>query len=108
MSQPAANFMLRDMCSTSGNYGADKVIVYYEELWYSVEDLETKMLLNLKIIRRGRITPIQLLVDKGPRAVKGVCVCVCVCVCTFKCTEFVCTSCFSCVGTSDVFGGGKP
>ena len=95
MSQPAANFVLRDMCSTGGNNGADKVIVYYEELWYSVEDLETKMLLNIKIIRRGRITPIPLLVDKGPRAVKGVCVC-CVCVyniCTYtcKCTELVCT-----------------
>ncbi len=92
MSQPAANLVLRDICSTGSHYGADKVIVYYEELWYSVEDLETKMLLNLKIIRRGRITPIPLLVDKGPRAVKGVCVCMYnICIYTCKCTELVWT-----------------
>ena len=94
MSQRAANFVLKDVCNPVSNHGAEKVIVYYEELWYSVEDLETKMLLNLKIIRRGRITLLPLLVDKGPRAVEGVCVCMCVCVyniCiyTCKCTDLV-------------------
>jgi hypothetical protein len=57
-------------------YGVDRCIVYYEELWYSVEDLETKMLLKFKMIRGGRLHTNEVLVDRGPDAVSGVCVCV--------------------------------
>lgn len=54
----------------NNNYANDKYIVYYEELWYSVEDLEMKMLLRFKLVRSGKGSTQEVLVDKGPTAVE--------------------------------------
>ena len=61
--------VLRDLL---GNiYGADKSIVYYEELWYSVEELKSKLFLRLKILHSGKTEIKEILVEKGSTAVAG-------------------------------------
>jgi ubiquitin carboxyl-terminal hydrolase 7 len=64
-----ANVVLRDILG--GTYGSEKSIVYYEELWYSVEDLKRKLFLRLKIIHSGKTEIKEVLVEKGRGAVSG-------------------------------------
>jgi ubiquitin carboxyl-terminal hydrolase 7 len=64
-----ANVVLRDILG--GTYGSEKSIVYYEELWYSVEDLKRKLFLRLKIMHNGKTEIKEVLVEKGRGAVSG-------------------------------------
>ena len=61
-----ADFILRDLLY----FHAEKNIVYYEELWYSVHDLRTKMLMRFKMINKAKVEFQECLVDRGPAAVK--------------------------------------
>jgi hypothetical protein len=56
----------------NNHHGQDKNIVYYEELWYSVDDLKTKMLLRYKMGFGGKGGTNEVLVSRSPpEAVAG-------------------------------------
>jgi ubiquitin carboxyl-terminal hydrolase 7 len=64
-----ADVLLRDLLN--GLYGAEKFILYYEELWYSIEDLKKNMLLRYRTINAGLVDQEECLVDRGATAVTG-------------------------------------